>query len=126
MEISSSFNVCPQKPKSVSFGQKYPYGDIMAIMSGSYLRGGQKSVENTIAGILHKTVSDLPAERCQDETMVRNMLRAQHPDLIPFSESFRNALNDISLNHFAITIDDVQLISERESQKYGSKFVDVV
>lgn len=124
MEISSNFNVCPKK--NTSFGMRYPYEDVMAIMSGSYLRGGQKSVENTIAGILHKTVSDLPVERCQDEMMVRSMLRTQHPDLIPFSESFRNALNDISMNHFAITIDDVQLISEKESQKYGSKFIDIV
>ena len=128
MEISSNISACPcpQKPKNTSFGAKYPYGDVMTIMSGSYLRGSQDSVERTVAGILHKAVSTEPMEKCEDAIMVRNMLMSEHPDLIPFSESFRSALNDISMNHFAITVDDAQLIAERESQKYGSKFIDVV
>jgi hypothetical protein len=124
MEIRSNLNA--YAPKNLtSFGAKYPYEDIMTIMSGSYLHGAQESVENTIAGILHKPVSVEPMEKCADAILVRSALRSQHPDLIPFSESFRNALNDISMNHFAITIDDAQLIAERESKKYGSRFVEI-
>lgn len=123
MEISSSFNVCPQKPKNVSFGQKYPYGDVMSIMSCSFVTGIEESVERTVSSIIGGKHNP---EKYLDHLEARSILMQKCPDLEKYSAHFREALNELNYNHFAITVEDAADIVNHESALYGSKFVDVV
>lgn len=123
MEISSNFNICPQKPKSVSFGQKYPYGDVMSIMSSSFVTGIEESVEKTVSSLIKGKHNP---ERYLDHLEARSILLQKCPDLIPNSEHFRERLNNITYNHFAITVEDARNVIDTEAALYGSKFVDVV
>ena len=123
MEISLNFNACPQKSKNVSFGQKYPYGDVMSIMSSSFVTGIEESVEKTVSSLIKGKHNP---ERYLDHLEARSILMQKCPDLVQNSERFRERLNNITYNHFAITVEDARNIIDTESALYGSKFVDIV
>ena len=108
-----------------AFGQKYPYADIMTIMSGSYVKSIQESSEKTVASILNKPLGNDSIERFEDGVAARRILWTNRPDLMPFAESFEEALNKINKNHFAIKPQEAQQAIESEIQKFGSRFIDI-
>ena len=127
MEISSSFNACHQKPKRVSFGDKYLLKDVLCIMSGSVAVGKQSDTfEQTVAGVLRKKIGSTVKERSKDYSVAKEYLNKRYSLLGRFADRYKSMLDSISPNHSTITIDDVQLVTSRIEKQYGSKFVDVV
>lgn len=128
MEISSNLNVCkPQMSQNVAFGMKksLPLSDVMSIITGSPVTGTQKSVEETVQKIINRAPRAEVNDRYLDYIDARSILLQRCPELIPAAEKFRNALDNISYNHFAITKEDAAMIVDKAAEKYGSKFVNV-
>lgn len=129
MEICSNLSACPcpQKPKSISFGEKYPLKDVLCVMSGSVAVGKQSGTfDKTVAGILRKKISSTVEERSADYQRAMEHLNKRYRVLGKFAAHFKNMLDSISPNHSTITIDDVQLVTSRIEKQYGNKFVDVI
>lgn len=128
MEISSNFNVYPQKISDTSsFGERYPVKDIMCIMSNSEIIGKRSdSFEQTVAGVLRKPIGTTFEERSEDYQNAMRYLNEKYPRLSNFAAHFRNMLDSVSKNHFAITNDDIGLVTSRVEKQFGNKFVDII
>ncbi len=120
MQINSSLNSVPQ---STSFGKKYPFGDIMSIMSACYA-GNTKSVNKTCASIVGKEVGDIVSQRA-NFNKARQLLVTKRSDLCPTAAKFANAIDAENSNHYAITAKRMKEIVNAEAKDFGSKSIDI-
>jgi len=106
-----------------AFGTKYPFGDVMTIMSGAFAHN-MDSVDKTIADIMGKKAGNVTEKTC-DYFHVKNLLNKKYPNLHEAAKSFYNALSANNPNHFQINKDDAARIIEQEAKKFGSNFIDI-
>lgn len=111
------------KPAATSFGKKYPYEDIMAIVSGSF-HPNMERVDQTVADILGKKAGNIMERTC-DYFKVKNQINKKYPDLKQHADKLYGALTSVNPNHFAISNDKLAEVLEKQSKKYGSKFIDI-
>ena len=129
MEIGSNFNVCPcpQKPKSVFFGEKYPFRDVMCLMSSSEIIGRKSDTfEKTISGILNKKAGLDSEEKMRDYFHARDYLQRKYPELQEMANSFRKMIDSVNRNHFAITDTQAKTIFTNAEKQFGSNFIEIV
>lgn len=112
-----------KKAELPSFGKKYPYEDIMSIVSGGF-NTNMDRLDKTIADILGKKVGN-QLEKTVDYFRARKLINDKYPELKKASDSLYQALTSVNPNHFAIPKDKVAEIIEKQSQKYGNKFIDI-
>lgn len=120
MQINSSLNSVPQ---STSFGKKYPFGDIMSIMSACYA-GNTKSVNKTCASIVGEEIGDIASQRA-NFNKARQLLVTKRSDLCPTAAKFANAIDAENSNHYAITGKRMKEIVNAEAKDFGSKSIDI-
>ncbi len=128
MNINSKLNLiqaqnCNQKTAVPAFGKKYPFTDVMTIMSGTYAHN-EASVSKTVEELLGRKGSN-PMEQFLDFLNAGNKLNKKYPELKRYADSFYNAVNKNSQNPFSITKEDAARVIAKETEKYGSKFIDV-
>ena len=111
--------------QSPSFGNKYAYQDIMALMSGTHVTGREESIDRTAVKILKKALRKNPNKRYLDNIKAREILEKTHKEWIPLAQRFRAALSKISFNHFSITREDAAMVAKQEAKKFGNEFVEI-
>lgn len=109
--------------KAPVFGTKYPFEDVMAIMSGSFAHNID-STSRTAVSIL-KCNAGNSLRLAEYYLKARTVLQKKYLELIPVAENFRKALDEINYNHFAISKEQASKIIDNESKKYGSRFIDI-
>lgn len=120
MQINSNFN---SVPKSTSFGKKYPFGDVMSIMSACYA-GNTKSVNKTCASIVGREVGDIASQRA-NFNKARQLLVTKHSDLCPTAAKFASAIDAENSNHYAISAKRMKEIVDGQANEFGSSTIDI-
>lgn len=128
MQIGSNLNSYHAQPinkraNSPSFEKKYPFEDVMTIMSGAFAHNMESSLKTT-ASILKTNVGDI-TKQTADYFRAKTLLNKKYPELVPYAESFVKALDSINPNHFGISKEQAAKVVDSEAQKYGSKFIDI-
>ncbi len=120
MQINSSFNSVPQ---STSFGKKYPFGDVMSIMSACYA-GNTQSVNKTCASIVGGEVGNIASQRA-NFNKARQLLVTKYSDLCPTAVKFAKAIDAENSNHYAISARRMKEIVKGQAEEFGSKSIDI-
>ena len=120
MQISSVNNF---RNQNTSFGQKYPFGDIMSIMSACYAHNTE-SVNKTCASIVKRDVGDIASQR-RNFNEARDLLVVKYLNLREAAAKYAQAIDKENSNHFAIPKERMEEIVNAQAKKFGSDTIDI-
>ena len=110
-----------------TFGAKYPYLDVMCLMSSSEIVGRKSDTfEKTISGILNKKAGLDPEEKVRDYLHARDYLNARYPQLREKAVAFRKMLDAVNRNHFAITGTEAKTVFVNAEKQNRCRFIEIV
>lgn len=109
--------------QSTSFGQKYPFGDVMSIMSACYAHNTE-SVNKTCGSIVKREVGDIASQR-KNFNEARDLLVLNYRNLREAAARFSQAIDKENSNHFAIPKERMEEIVKEQAKKFGSDTIDI-
>lgn len=109
--------------QSTSFGQKYPFGDVMSIMSACYAHNTE-SVNKTCASIVKREVGNVASQR-KNFNEARDLLVLNYRNLREAAARFSQAIDKENSNHFAIPKERMEEIVKEQAKKFGSDTIDI-
>lgn len=124
MQINSINNSITQsRVQNTSFSAKYPFGDVMSIMTACYAHNTE-SVDKTCASIVKREVGDT-ASRRRNFNEARNLLVTKYSNLAETAASFVKAIDSENPKHFSIPKERMEEIVDAEAKKFGSNTIDI-
>lgn len=109
--------------QSTSFGQKYPFGDVMSIMSACYAHNTE-SVNKTCASIVKREVGNVASQR-RNFNEARDLLVLEYRNLREVAARYSEAIDKENSNHFAIPKERMEEIVKEQAKKFGSDTIDI-
>lgn len=109
--------------QSTSFGQKYPFGDVMSIMSACYAHNTE-SVNKTCASIVKREVGNVASQR-RNFNEARDLLVLEYRNLREVAARYSEAIDKENPNHFAISKERMEEIVKEQAKKFGSDTIDI-
>ena len=121
-------NFYPSKMSNTpNFEAKYPLRDVLCLMSSSEIVGRKSDTfEKTISGILNKKTGIAQEEKVRDYFHARDHLNEKYPQLRELALNFREMLDSVNRNHFAIKGKDVNSLVSRFEEQNGGSFIELV
>ncbi len=110
--------------QSTSFGQKYPFGDVMSIMSACYAHNTE-SVNKTCASIMKREVGKDAASQRRNFNDARDLLVFEYRNLREVAARYSQAIDKENSNHFAIPKERMEEIVKEQAKKFGSDTIDI-
>ena len=110
--------------QSTSFGQKYPFGDVMSIMSACYAHNTE-SVNKTCASIMKREVGKDVASQRRNFNDARDLLVFEYRNLREVAARYSQAIDKENSNHFAIPKERMEEIVKEQAKKFGSDTIDI-
>lgn len=110
--------------QNTSFGQKYPFGDVMSIMSACYAHNTE-SVNKTCASIMKREVGKDVASHRRNFNDARDLLVVKYLNLREAAAKYAQAIDKENSNHFAIPKERMEEIVKEQAKKFGSDTIDI-
>ena len=110
--------------QSTSFGQKYPFGDVMSIMSACYAHNTE-SVNKTCASIMKREVGKDVASQRRNFNDARDLLVFEYRNFREVAARYSQAIDKENSNHFAIPKERMEEIVKEQAKKFGSDTIDI-
>lgn len=125
MQINSiNSSIGQTRNQNTSFGQKYPFRDVMSIMSACYAHNTE-SVNKTCASIVKKDVGVDAASQRANFNKARNFLMNKYSNLMKTAAEFAQAIDKENSQHFKIPKNRMDEIVSAQEKKFGSHTIDI-